>query len=205
MVHNMKHVFFKSQICSTSKFDVPAAEKRKLHDAAIEAVIKDGLSFGIFRKPGMANFLNRIKPGYKGPHRKTVRRLVGAKFNNYKHKLKDKLQKVAKLALTTDLWKSNSSNDHITITRHYFNKKFEYQSTILGFEKLKGQHSSINLNTTIKRTLNNLNLDLTKIASITSDNSNDIKNATSKDFWSAKWLSVPYIQFNSSKWFKIMD
>ena len=61
------------------------------------------------------------------------RRLVGAKFNNYKHKLKDKLQKVAKLALTTDLWKSNSSNDHIAITGHYFNKKFEYQSTILGF------------------------------------------------------------------------
>ncbi len=178
----MKHLLFKSQNCSNAKYEITATEKRKFHDAAIEAVIKDGLSFGIFRKPGMAKFLNRIKPGYKGPHRKTVRRLVGSKFNNYKLNLKDKLQKVAKIALTTDLWKSNSSNDHITIIGHYFNKKFEYQSTILGFEKLHGQHSSINLNSSIKRTLNNLNLDLTKIVSITSDNSNDIKNATSRDF-----------------------
>ena len=83
-VHNMKHLLFKSQNCSNAKYEITATEKSKFHDAAIEAVIKDGLSFGIFRKPGMAKFLNRIKPGYKGPHRKTVRRLVGSKFNNYK-------------------------------------------------------------------------------------------------------------------------
>ena len=39
-----------------------------------------------------------------------------------------------------------------------------------------------NLNSAIKRSLNSLNFDFTKISSITSDNSNDIKNVTSKDF-----------------------
>ena len=53
--------------------------KRDLHEYAIKAVISDGLSFGIFRKPGMKNFITRLKPGYVGPHRKTVRR----KITNY--------------------------------------------------------------------------------------------------------------------------
>ena len=182
-VHNMKHLFFKSQTgLSSTKFEINPQETKKFHEAAINAIIQDGLPFGIFRKPGVANFLNTLKPGYKAPHRKTARRLIGGKYKNYKKVLQEKLKKVTKIALTTDLWKSNSSFDHLTVTGHFFNKKFEYHSTILGFERLKGQHSSINLNSAIKRSLNSLNFDFTKISSITSDNSNDIKNATSKDF-----------------------
>ncbi len=130
----------------------------------------------------MAKFLNFIKPGYKGPHRKTIRRHVGVRYNDFKIQLKTKLKKVVKIALTTDLWKSNGSKDHLTITGHFFNKSFEYQSTILGFQVVQGQHTSENLRASIKKSLDNLSIETNQIASITTDNASDIKNATSHGF-----------------------
>ena len=52
-------------------------EKKLLDEAAIEAIVQDGLPFNHFQKTGMKKFLAVIKDGYKGPHRKTVRRRLG--------------------------------------------------------------------------------------------------------------------------------
>ena len=78
------------------------AEKNSLNDVAIGAIITDCLPFGIFRRPGMTKLLNRLKPGYKGPHRHTSKRVIKKKFVDTRLKFREKLAKISKIALTSD-------------------------------------------------------------------------------------------------------
>ena len=46
--------------------------KCEINTLIYEATVKDALSFGHFRKPGMAKLLEKLAPGYKAPERHTV-------------------------------------------------------------------------------------------------------------------------------------
>ena len=71
------------------------------------------------------------------------------------------------LALTCDLWKSNSHNHHICITAHFFNQFYEYMSAVIGFRKVEGQHSSKNLENYISFELKQLDIEKSKIVATT--------------------------------------
>ncbi|CAF3575228.1 unnamed protein product [Rotaria sp. Silwood2] len=75
--------------------------------AAINFIVRDGLSFGVFRQPGMCQFLETAIPGYIGPHRKTVRRKIAALCASYTAKLRTVISKNDFLVLTCDLWESS--------------------------------------------------------------------------------------------------
>ena len=177
----MPEFYYPSQLKAVkSTFDPNV--KRNLHKAAINAIISDGLSFGIFRKPGMKKFISVIKPGYFGPHRKTVRRLLSINYFKNRNRLKNHLSKITKIALTSDCWRSNAATDFICLTGHFFNHLFEYKSIVFGFRNVIGQHTSANLKAYIEYELKSLDISPIKISSITTDNAQDIKNATSVGF-----------------------
>ena len=81
---------------------------------------RDGLTFGHFRRKGMAKLMNYLRKGFKGPHRKTAKNGIVRRYFIYKQKLIKHLKLINKIALTTDGWKSNSNNHHLCLTGHFF-------------------------------------------------------------------------------------
>ena len=94
-------------------YSIDQKHKRDLHEFAIKAIISDGLSFGIFRKPGMKKCIAKLKPGYVGPHRKTVRRKITNYYFENPIRLKSYLMSLSHIALTCDCWRSNAATDFI--------------------------------------------------------------------------------------------
>ncbi len=175
--HGKLHVLFESQKKAFKQQKFSAQEKKLLHAACTKAIIVDGLPFGLMRKKGMGEMLNCFKPGYVGPHPSTTVRHLKSAYYSQRAEFRTMLQSILNLALTCDLWKSNSLNHHICITAHFFNQNYEYVSAVLGFRHVTGQHTSKNLENYINFELKQLDIDQSKIVATTTDNAADIKKA----------------------------
>ena len=133
---------------------VTKERKCELHDAAVSCIVKDGLPFDTFRKPGMEGFVSTVVTGYRGPHRQTVRQKIGVMYAKYTATLRDKLKSVECLSLTSDIWKSPQRVYYICLTAHVQNEKFETIPLVLGCRLLIGRHSSDNIARYIQYELN---------------------------------------------------
>ena len=86
-------------------------DRRRFDAAAIECIVDDGHTFGIFRRPGMQKFLATIIPGYHGPSRKTARKHLDKSYQQHCISLRESMKKIPFIALTIDLW-LNSRRTH---------------------------------------------------------------------------------------------
>ena len=152
-------------------------EKNKLHDAAVEAIIKDDLPFDHFRKDGMAKFLSTIKPGYHGPNRKFVRKQLSRLYKKRRELIKERLSSVSNISLTTDIWKSPTRQYFICLTCHFVTPTYENESFVLSFRRFPDRHSGKKFRSFIMNELRKMNLG-SKVCSITTDSGPDIKCAT---------------------------
>ncbi|CAF2937419.1 unnamed protein product [Rotaria sp. Silwood2] len=152
--------------------------KKKLDTAAIKCIVKDGLSFGTFRHPGMQHFLDIIKPGYRGPSRQTVRKHLDKMYQERRSSLKEKFKIVPFISLTTDLWMNSRRYHFLVITAHYHNEHYETFSDVISIRSFRGRHLSARLKKFILHEIKKLEIE-TKIFSIATDNGGDIKSATS--------------------------
>lgn len=152
---------------------------RELHEAAISCIIRDGHSFGLFRQPGMSQFLATAVPGYRRPHRKTVKRNISSLYSLYTKKLRSFLSKVNFIALTTDLWRSSKRTYFNSLTGHVFTDAYESVPIVLGCRRIIGRHLSSTIERYLCFELNRLGITPDKIVSITTDNGSDVKKVTS--------------------------
>ncbi|CAF1539690.1 unnamed protein product [Adineta ricciae] len=141
---------------------------------------QDGLPFGTFRRSGMQEFLEKIKPGYRGPTRQTVRKRLDTVYRERKTSLKEKFQTIPFICLTTDLWMSPRRHHFLSITAHYHDENYRMFSNVISFRSFRGRHLAPRLKKFIINEIRKLNIE-SKIFSITTDNGSDIKSATSSD------------------------
>jgi hypothetical protein len=125
----------------------------------------------------MAKFLSIIKPGYVGPHRKTVHKRLANLYQKRREFMKQKLSSIQYISLTTDVWKSPKRQYFICLTCHYLTTTYENDSFVLSFRKFAGKHSGQKFRSFINNELRKMNLEL-KVCSITTDGGPDIKAAT---------------------------
>ena len=161
-----------------TKSTISSQLKQELDTAAIECIVKDSLSFGTFRRAGMQNFLEIIKPGYRGPTRQTVHKNLDKMYQERRSLLKEKLKSIGHISLTTDLWLNSRRNHFIVITAHYLDQHHQQLSDIISFRRFRGRHFSVRLKPFIINEVKKLNIE-SKIMSITTDSGSDIKAATS--------------------------
>ncbi|CAF4093339.1 unnamed protein product [Adineta steineri] len=178
-MHRMKDFLYPSQrIQYKPKYSTISAEEKKILDtAAIEAIIQDILPFNHFRKAGMMKFLSIIKPGYRGPHRKTVRKHLELLYQQKRKLIKKHLSSISNVSLTADVWKNSTDDYFICLTCHYFTESLENKSLVLSFRRFPDKHSAQKFRSFIYNELKKMDL-LDKIQSITTDGGPDIKSAT---------------------------
>lgn len=101
-------------------------------------------------------------------------------YDEYKSILQVELAEVPMVAITLDGWTSPYQTSFLAVTAHWINDIWVQQDIIIGFEHLKGSHTSEALLEVFLKVIERFTLQQ-KVMSITSDNgSNMIKLA--KDF-----------------------
>jgi hypothetical protein len=109
--------------------------KKKFDEAAINCIIKDSRPFYDFRQPGMTAFLKTVVPGYEGPHERTVQRSIKRIYSSKMWELKNKLNDIESLAITTDLWKRPNKHYYLCVTAHFVYSNFKFISTVFSFHR----------------------------------------------------------------------
>ena len=175
----MQNVTYKSQTRDhqPTKRTIDPDRRRQLQSASIECIITDGRAFDDLSKPGIIRLLNLLLPGFKAPHRCTVRRSLKSLYVKHRAEMRDSLAAVSHIALTSDVWTSTNGMSFICLTGHTFNQRFELVSLVLGFRRLQGAHLAKNLRKYILYEVNKLKIK-EKICAITTDSGSDIKCAT---------------------------
>ena len=99
-------------------------------------------------------------------------------YQQYRSSLRDTLKSISFIALTADLWLNSHRTYFLCITAHYYDENMKYSSAVISFRRFRGCHLAKHLNAFIMKEIEKLDI-TSKILSITTDNSSDIKAAVS--------------------------
>ena len=106
----------------------------------------------IVEDKGFLNFLKVLDPKYTPPSRRTIMRdHLPSLYETKKGELKQKLEKVDYLSLTTDLWTSRETMGYITVTCHFITEEWVLQSAVLETAHVVEAHTSVNLASILKQ------------------------------------------------------
>ncbi|CAF3392273.1 unnamed protein product, partial [Rotaria sp. Silwood2] len=155
---------------------ISAELKQQLDEKLISAIIIDSRSFNDFARPGIKSFFATAVPNYKPLHRTTIRRRLHILYKQHRLALRNVLENIPHLALTTDLWKNSRNRYFICLTGHFYDKQTKLISITLGFRLIRGQHVASRLKRFIKHEIMFYKIEK-KVRSITTDNAPNMINA----------------------------
>ena len=118
--------------------------------------------------------------GYNPQCRQTVANKLKIIFKSYQNNLINALKRIDNISLTSDLSRAKSLINYLTITAHFFDKRYNYHSIRIAYKKFSGQHTSDKIEEFIRYELEELQVPIEKILTITTDSGSDIKSAGSK-------------------------
>ncbi|XP_069025354.1 E3 SUMO-protein ligase ZBED1-like [Embiotoca jacksoni] len=81
-----------------------ATRKQELDEALVSMIVKDTQPFSIVDDVGFRAFVSKLDPNYVLPTRQALKAMVEAKYESAKEKAK--VEKVAAVSLTSDMWTS---------------------------------------------------------------------------------------------------
>lgn len=129
------------------------------------------MKFNVVEKPAFRKLIHSLNPVAELISDKTVQADVLVKFGEKMEGLKERLSKIpGKISITTDGWTSGNVLSFVAIRGHWLDKDFNYNSTLLDFVNVQGEHSGYKLNTIFEDCLSRYDIPFTKIMGITVDN-----------------------------------
>jgi hypothetical protein len=141
----------------------------------------------------MCSFLSTAVPGYRGPHRKTVRRQIAVSYSQYTKMLRSILHNAGHIALTSDLWRSSRRQYFISLTAHLFTRRFESVAIVLGCRRFHGQHLGASVERYIQYELDRVNIKAEQIVGITTDCGSNMKKATASSQFGNRFNCIAHM------------
>ena len=153
----------------------------KINSKLIKMIVQDYQPLSVVENQGFLEYSNELEPRYIPPSRKHLTNEILPKYyNDAASSLRLILSQVKHVALTTDIWTSDSNRAYITVTCHFiYNDKCE--ARVLATKEMFGSHTADN----IARELNEISTQWNirnKIVTVVSDNGANIKKAVNDCF-----------------------
>ncbi|XP_036346574.1 zinc finger BED domain-containing protein 1-like [Rhagoletis pomonella] len=105
-------------------------------------VVKDLQPFSVVEDTGFKDLLTYLEPGYKIPSRYILSNtLLDAHYSDAQKRLKEELQSVKHISITTDGWTSRATTSYQAVTAHYL-LNWELKSALLGCFECHERHTA---------------------------------------------------------------
>nr|XP_055050617.1 E3 SUMO-protein ligase ZBED1-like isoform X2 [Misgurnus anguillicaudatus] len=149
------------------------------HRAVTRFVVKGLHPFATVESPSFREMTKALNPKYNPPSRDTLsNHLIPAWYNIEKEKIKSDLEKVSKIAVTSDCWTSICQDHYITVTSHYITEGKMNQKVLKTKAVYKAQ-TGVVVAEEIGDILDEFGI-RSKIAAITVDNASNMNVAVQK-------------------------
>lgn len=160
---------------------ISEVQKKKLDNLLMRMFVYDYQPFTIVEDKGFVDFVNGLNPSYKLPNRKTITKtMLPGKFEQCFNAVRNELQAITSVCLSTDCWTSVNMESYLAVTAHYITDQYELRSILLECSCMSVSHTSVNLADAIKVIISKFHLN-DKILVIVSDNANNIKAAVANE------------------------
>jgi len=151
--------------------------KKDLDEALIMMIATDLQPFNIVNDAGFKKFINLLDPKYVLPSKFTIReKLMKTLYLHGFNKLKEVLNDINYVAITTDCWTSVTTESYLSITCHFINTNYELKTTVLSTKSLTKNHTAQNLADALLKVFEEWNIN-NKITCIVTDNATNMLKA----------------------------
>ena len=154
-------------------------------------IVADNMPLQIPENRRFRKFAATACPLYKLPSRKTLTRMMDAKYESLGDRVKITLANVQHLSFTTDCWtESKTTKTHMALIVHYpLEDSSTIGSTNLGCFPFNESHTGLYLGTELQKLCTEWNISKSEITSFKTDNGSNVIKAIGDSFGEA--LRVP--------------
>ena len=153
-------------------------------------VVKDIRLLRIVEGEGMKAFVKYLEPGYELPSRKRIIKLLRTQYEKAVPILKAKILDSNGVALTSDVWTSNTMEVYISVTAHFISADWEMRSCVLQTKHFPERHTGQNISEAIQDTVTSFDIEVSKVKGVVHDTCANAELAGKLMFDLHGWSSV---------------
>lgn len=169
--HRQMKLFVKNK-----KTELSEAEKDAIDVSLIKMIALDYQPLALVENPGFLEYSKKLQPLYKPPNKKLLSlKMLPNVYNKIYEKVNIILARVDNIAVTTDIWTSDSNKAFLTVTSHFIYNDLIHNA-VLATKEIPEAHTGINIASALSEIFNIWQIQ-NKIITIVSDNGPHIKNA----------------------------
>lgn len=125
---------------------------------------------------GFTFFMKKYVPHFKIPSRKLIsEHVLHEVYETLSSELKNMLNSIEHISITTDMWSSDSNRSFLTVTGHFISD-FKMHSPVLSTEEITSDHSAVSILQAITKILDKWQINK-KVFTAVTDNAANMKKA----------------------------
>ncbi|CAH1106559.1 unnamed protein product [Psylliodes chrysocephalus] len=158
----------------------------KLTEAIVKFIVKDNMPFSIVEGKGFVSLMKQAAPLYKVPSRNTIKNHVDVKYESASTALKQILNNVQSITITTDTWTADmQTKSFLGITIHFI-CDLKLISCTIGVTELTESHTAAYIGSQLIEILNTWGINLEIVVAVVTDNAANIVKAVHDKFGKVK-------------------
>lgn len=151
-------------------------------------IAKDNLPLLTVENEGFKHFMKTVAPLYNIPSRKTITRLLDAKYEVLKQKFINNIQQASSFTLTCDIWTDISNKSYLGVTIHYLKTEVTLTKGVIGVIPLEQNHTSEYIKDELLSVLQNFKINQSDITAVVTDSASNMVNAINDIFGARKHI-----------------
>ncbi|XP_071569776.1 zinc finger BED domain-containing protein 4-like [Temnothorax nylanderi] len=187
--HPTKHTKIKDAFERTNSFMDGGDKADKLTNAILYMIAVDKMALTTVENKGFQWVMKTAVPLYKLPSRRTITRLIEARYGLLKEGFIIRVEKAICYSLTCDNWTDNTNQSYLGVTIHYLTEEIEMKTGCIGVFPLHKNHTAEYLADSLNTVIEQFQLDRSKITAIITDSAANIKLAIEKTIGKHRQLS----------------
>lgn len=145
-------------------------------------IVRDLQPLSIVEDEGFQGFVRALDPSYELPSRKQMAETYMVNmFDECKGKVRESLQNAPSVVLTTDMWTTESTKVHMTVTSHVI-QNWQLRELVLETHSSSGKPTADNISSELKRMSDEWGIS-EKVVAVLTDNSENMIAAVHKAGW----------------------
>lgn len=161
----------------------------KITNTILYMIAVDKMSLSTVQKEGFKLLMKTVAPLYTVPSRKTMTRLVDARYEILKERFVATIKEIDSYSLTCDNWTDVSNQSYLGVTIHYVTEQMEVKSGCVGVFPLSENHTSQYLGECLKSVIQDFGLKKSRIMAVVADSAANIKKAIRDYIGQNKYLA----------------
>lgn len=154
----------------------------------IYMIAKDNLPLSVVDNEGFQQLMKIITPLYTVPSRKTITKLLDAKYEVLKDKFIKNIQKALSFPITCDIWTDVSNKSYLSVTVHYLKTETLLTKGIIRVIPLENNHTSEYIKNELLSAFEIFKINLDDIVAIVTDSAPNMVNAINSIFSTRKHI-----------------